>query len=288
MFPHTPRTRPPFASPTCNPSGPLGWGRGPETYDQPAAPEPRRSPRSHLSLKENLSQRSCRLLPGGRGVFPGQLGGGQRDDGARRGALSLAWHRRTDLRAARGREKCRHAAVVTKGPGLIALALACSSNTPAGRRHRLQSKAQGLRGQLVFSGSSSFPSAPAAPIISQAGRPTGTSPDLRVRASFIPCAAAVKKAFGRLACIERTPAGRRDRFQSKAQGLRGLPELFGKFALSLLLVSKPRRQEAGTDFNPRRRECAADPSRSESSHPEPDAFTAARLALPLLQVEELS
>lgn len=33
MFPQTPRTRPPFASPTTL-SGPLGWGRGPETYSR--------------------------------------------------------------------------------------------------------------------------------------------------------------------------------------------------------------------------------------------------------------
>jgi len=172
MLPQTPRARPPFASPTSNPSGPLGWGRGPdsmssgaetysrsgaETYsctppgpDQPAALEPHRSARNNPSLKENPSQRSGRLISGGRGVFPGQLDGLQSNDGARRGAPQQVRNRRADLRAARGREKCRQAAAVTNGLGLIALALALasSSNTRAGSPHRLQSKAQGMRGQL--------------------------------------------------------------------------------------------------------------------------------------------
>lgn len=156
-----------------------------EPYAKPAVPELRRSPRPNPSLKENLSQWSSRLLSGRRGIFPGQLDGGQRDDGARRGAPRLPWNRITDLRAQRGREKCRHTAAVTNGPGL-------------------------------------FPLSPAVPIISHAGRPTGTLPVVIPRAFFIPC------------------------------GHRVCPGL---------VALKPV---------------------------EPDAFTAARLALPLLQVEVLS
>jgi len=36
MLPQPPRARPPFASPTCNLSGPLGWGRGPDSMSSGA------------------------------------------------------------------------------------------------------------------------------------------------------------------------------------------------------------------------------------------------------------
>lgn len=78
-----------------------------QTLAKPTVPEPLRNPRKHLSLKANLSQRSIRTLDGGQGVFPGQLGGRQSADGAKRGALPVTAYRSADLLAQPGREKGR-------------------------------------------------------------------------------------------------------------------------------------------------------------------------------------